>query len=106
MSGYMLKMSRSFEQQAVASFFSQLELILLIIVTISRDLFMCTSLLSVPSKYSSSSLSSTYCGVESTYNTKSATDMDYEVKDEVKEHVHTRLYSERDEPVMLSSILL
>ena len=102
MSGYMLKMSRSFEQQAVASFFSQLELILLIIVTISRDLFMCTSLLSVPSKYSSSSLSSTYCSVESTYNTKSATDMDYEVK----EHVHTRLYSERDEPVMLSSILL
>lgn len=102
MSGYMLKMSRSLEQQAVASFFSQLELILLIIVTISRDLFMCTSLLSVPSKYSSSSLSSTYCGVESTYNTKSATDMDYEVK----EHVHTRLYSERDEPVMLSSILL
>lgn len=102
MSGYMLKMSRSLEQQAVASFFSQLELILLIIVTISRDLFMCTSLLSVPSKYSSSSLSSTYCGVESTYNTKSATDMDYEVK----EHVHTRLYSDRDEPVMLSSILL
>ena len=101
MSGYMLKMSRSFEQQAVASFFSQLELILLIIVTISRDLFMCTSLLSVPSKYSSSSLSSTYCGVESTYNTKSATDMDYKVK-----HVHARLYSERDEPVMLSSILL
>jgi hypothetical protein len=68
MSGYMLKMSRSLAQQAVASFFSQLELILLIIVTISRDLFMCTSLLSVPSKYSSSSLSSTYCDVESTYN--------------------------------------